>query len=396
MQDRRCLILSCLALLLLAAAGCATPLINPADRSPDIASITQRQEMSKYAITEEELQSEVMSFADRLASMISQTAVVFEKQLLSPEVRVRAREMKVFTVAAAFEAAAGPNPAVALLDTVVMVTLNRTVWEEYWRPKVFGEPAEGVIETWKKLEADIWSIAARVLTQDEQQELRRLIQEWRRNHPDQVAVNFIRFTDFGASRRKSPLTSAQRPGGLLGIQEATAAVDKMRLLTERAMFHISRMQLIASLQFELALADLFAQPETIRALDTSAKLPDDLERLSVALKQLPVRAEEMLYPAIAEIDRLIERNRQAAIVQLSERVAAERQAILRDLASEEERLRNLIGDAREVLTIVVERGLNHAFLLGAGLILFFFLALLAYRYTSTKLVKSSQTIDPTR
>ena len=481
MQDRRCLVLSCLALMLLGAAGCATPLIKPADRSPDFASITQRQEEGKYAMTEEELQSEVMSFADRLASIISQTAVVFENQLRSPEARVRAREMKVFTMAAAFEAAAGPNAAVALLDTVVMVTLNRTVWEEYWGPKVFGEPAEGVIEAWKKLESDIWSIADRVLTHDEQQELRRLIQEWRQNHPDQVAVNFVRFSDFGASRRKSPLASAQRPGGLLGVEEATAAIDQMRLLTERAMFHISRMQLVASLQFELALANFFAQPETIRALDTSARLLNSSERLSVVLEQLPVKFEEKLYPAIAEIDRVMLTHRQAAIDQFAERVAAERQALLRDLTSGEERLLNLIGDAREVLAIGkdlasqidstvtkvdtlaarfgpgsaeagrtlfhiedyraaarelsatvenlkglvvsidqllgspawdrrlpqvtetadwlesrVERGLNHSFLLGAALILVFFLALLAYRYASAKLVKSSQRIDPTR
>lgn len=478
----RCWVLGALACVAI-IAGCATldEQRKAAHRSPEITSAIRAQERGKDLMTEGELQSEVMSFADRLAAMISQTAVAFESQLPTPEARLRAREMKVFTIGAAVQAAVGPNPGVALLDTVVLVTLNRMVWEEYWRPVVFGEPADLVIDTWKKLESDIWRIAATVLTQDQQQELRRLIREWRQHNPDQVAVNFIRFRDFGTSRHASPLANAERPGGLLGIGEATAAVDQMRLLSEKALFQISHMQLLASLQFELALSHLVAQPETQRALDTSSRLLVGVDRLSLAVEQVPVRAEELLYPAIGEIDRLLRTHRRAAIDQLMDRVAGERQAVVRDLASEEERLRKLLGDAREFLTVGkdlasqvdatvtkvdtlaarfgpspakadegrfhiedygaatrelsgaagnlrelvtsinqllasptwdrrlpqmmetvdrlesdVERSLNHVFLLGAALIVVFFVALLAYRYASAKVVDSSRTNRPTR
>ena len=45
----------------------------------------------------------------------------------------------VYSAAAAFTIAADPEPQVALLDMVVMTTLGRMVYEDYWRPR-FGAP----------------------------------------------------------------------------------------------------------------------------------------------------------------------------------------------------------------------------------------------------------------
>ena len=111
-----------------------------------------------------ELQSAVMSFADTFAQTIASTALELERTLQTPEARLKAANIRVYSVAAACEIAADAQPGVALLDMVVLVTLNRMVWEDYWQPEVFGQAAEDMVEALRKLEKGIWSIAARVLT----------------------------------------------------------------------------------------------------------------------------------------------------------------------------------------------------------------------------------------
>ena len=76
-----------------------------------------------------------------------------------------------------------------------MATMRNTAIR--WYRKVFGAPAEVMVAGFGKLEADIWSIAKKVLTQTQQEELRAVILEWRRKNPAKIRVNFIRFSDFG-------------------------------------------------------------------------------------------------------------------------------------------------------------------------------------------------------
>jgi hypothetical protein len=139
--------------------------------------------------------------------------------------------------------AAGPDPAAALLDLAVLATLNRMVWQDYWQPKVFGQPATIMVSAFKEVEDDIFSIAGKVLTTGQLRELRDLIAEWHDQHPDQVAVDFIRFSDFGGLGRKPELSKIKAPGGLLApVKEAAQAADEIRLTSERAMFLFIKLQ----------------------------------------------------------------------------------------------------------------------------------------------------------
>lgn len=92
-------------------------------------------------MTQEELQSAVISYANRFIATVGQAAFRFENKLPTPEARLIAAARKVYSVSAVTEIAAGSNPGAALLDMVVMTMLNRIVWEDYWRPQRFGMPA---------------------------------------------------------------------------------------------------------------------------------------------------------------------------------------------------------------------------------------------------------------
>ena len=67
-------------------------------------------------MTQEELQSAVISYANRFFATLGQAAFHFEKKLPTPEAQFQASALKVYSLSAVTEIAAGPNPGAALLD----------------------------------------------------------------------------------------------------------------------------------------------------------------------------------------------------------------------------------------------------------------------------------------
>lgn len=243
---------------------------------------------SKPLMTQEELQAAVISYANRFIATVGQAAFRFEEKLPTPEARLIASARKVYSLSAVAEIAAGPNPGPALLDLVVTATLNRMVWEDYWRPQVFGMPATIIVDAFKNMEKDAWKLASQVMTPPQLEELKDLILDWNATNPGQVAVDYIRFSDFGDLGKKPNLKEIQKPGGLLApIREATQAADEMRRTSERAMFLLSKMQLIAGFQVELVYKQLVMQPEVVKALNDVTEFRETSERFAVLLEKLP-------------------------------------------------------------------------------------------------------------
>jgi hypothetical protein len=81
------------------------------------------------------------------------------------------------------------------------------LWEEYWRPQVFGPPADRMVTVLRKLETDIWSVCGKLLTPELQEDLRDLIRQWHDENPEKKYVNFIRFSDFGPQLGQAPSES---------------------------------------------------------------------------------------------------------------------------------------------------------------------------------------------
>ncbi|KPK56741.1 MAG: hypothetical protein AMS21_12510 [Gemmatimonas sp. SG8_38_2] len=82
-----------------------------------------------------------------------------ERMDVPPEVRRAILGDVVFSAAAAFTIAADADPQLALLDLLVMTTLGRMVYEDYW-PEKLGDATVPVLTAFEKLERDIWTVAA--------------------------------------------------------------------------------------------------------------------------------------------------------------------------------------------------------------------------------------------
>jgi microcompartment protein CcmL/EutN len=273
-------------------------------------------------MTQEELRQEVMRFAVRSGAMTHQAyhnLQYGQYGAQTPQNRGVALEHKIAFAQAAFEIATNPAPGVNLLDMVVFVTLNRIAVEEYWVPQVYGEQGEELLKAFRKLEIDIWAIAAKVLTPEQQRELRDVIQDWVKRNPELLYGEEIRLGDFAELLGESTFAEAQRSGGFLGIKGATGAADEIRRFSERTMFGVRRVPWLLRWHTQLLYYKIVSEPEIQQLLSNTTKFTEATREFVQVAKELPKQISE------------------------------EREKTIDQLMSEEKRVRGLLADVRQTL-----------------------------------------------
>jgi len=288
------------------------------------------------------LQGGLMRFSDTFAARVAQASDEFAEKAATPEARIQAMGWAIRQTTAALTIAAGPNPNVGLLDMVVLVTLSRMAHEEYFLPKVWGEADRPMVEALKDLEQDIWGVTEQLLTQEQQQEIRQTLREWRDQHPDMGSTSFVRlpaFEDILESRTQDKKRGT-RLGDLLsvdplaGLEPAVREIEQARLLAERSMFYLQRAPLLLSAEVELLSMKLLRMPEIHSALE-------DSERISKAASSLADLAVEL--PEAVRVER------EAAVKQISDELALQRQGLVADLEKAREPAEKLLIESRATL-----------------------------------------------
>jgi hypothetical protein len=274
-----------------------------------------------------------MDFADLYIATVLVPLRAVDEAITDPALRRDAAAHRYLTVWAALDVATEPNPAVAFLDMVAMAVLNRMAVEDHWLDGYGGIPeAEALLQTMREMEDEIWRQAGQVMSEEQQDELRGLIDEWRRRNPGPTAGNVARFDEFAHARLASPAAEGGGRTLFLGsVDQAARSVDETRLTVERVFYWASRAPVLLGLQTESILARATAHPPVARALDdihavsgTVATLPETVSR----------EREALVADVVAEREELVARisaEREAAINQIAEKVAEERQALLRQI-----------------------------------------------------------------
>ena len=338
-------------LLLTLLSGCTFRTAGPESSTVQFGVIRQEAgDDSRAIMTEAELQSQVMSYADRFASYILQSYEDFD--VLAPPLEQRRVILRnaVFSVSSAYTIAAETDPDVALLDMVVMVTLGHLVYKEHWLPEL-GESIEPMVQGFLQAREDVWQIAARLLDADQQQELLTMIEEWRQEHPAKLAFSYVRFGDFAADRRRSTIGRSGDPEGLLrSVKRATRQVDEIRLLAERKMFLATRLPLLTGFFLDMSISQAFVNPQINVLLDDLHIASQSTERLALSMEELPIAFNRERQEFIEQTFSRLTAERQAAINHAMDRFAVERQKTLEDFLAEEERLKGLLTELRETLT----------------------------------------------
>jgi hypothetical protein len=345
-------------------------------------------------MTQFELQAELMNYADSFAQLFAGSCNRVEMLNKDPEIRLLCKEAKVYSISSVFSIAAGPTPEASLLDMLVVVTLNRMLWERHTQSQMYGKRVEGVHNTLINLEKQIWDISSRVLGPNAQKEIKILIDAWWESHPDVHGVHFVRFSDFSGIKRGEDMTPGESEGGIISkVSRVTQQVDASLLMAERAMYLISRLQLLASLQVDLAYMKILHEPET-------SGLLNNLNDLVAFSQTLPAVIAKERTAALEQLSRGISKERDAAIQQAMENLTAERKATIEQLANviATERRNTLdqatkaINEERSDLIRQLIESQDHAFWLGIAFLIFVFFgtvsAALIYRYFRYRLIDS--------
>ena len=285
-----------------------------------------------FVMTEVELQSELMSYADRFASIITQTFEDYET--VNPKARARQDILSdlVYSISSVYTIAAEPNPQVGLLDMVAVTTLGRIIYEENM-PRKYGTSVRVVANGFRQLEKDIWSIAARVLSDQQRGEMRQLILLWRKNNPDKVVYNYLRFSDFAAQRRNSTLVKKVQAGGLFKtVKEVTQQVEETRMLAERGIFLGTRLPLLTGNFAEVWVSQLLVSPETNKILADIHTVSTVSERMATVAEQMPDKLmkdiSKLRWQTVNQVMKGIDQWSEKTLNDVMARVAIEREAFI--------------------------------------------------------------------
>jgi len=353
------------------------------------SSAAEEKEAAR-GITQEELRHEIMRFAGRSGERVDDVYFKLEERFQTPKARRAALENSSAYVTSSLDIAIGPNPEVNMLDMVVFVTLTRIVVEEYWVPKVFGDEARILVEVFRSIEAEMWSIAGKVLTPQQQKELRDLIRHWRDRDPDRVFVEAVRFGDFAWFMGESELEKAQEGSGFLGVKGVTREVSETRMLAERAMFYAQRVPWIARGMVRLMLFDVAQAPEINQVMTDTGTLAKAMHQTAKMTEELP----ELITEQREQIMKQVTAERKAAIEQVMKGVATQRTATINELTElmigQQEGKMPLVSVVVDRIGVEGQEIIDYTFRRAVMLILIFFLAMLTYRFASVRLIGSGQ------
>ncbi len=317
-----------------------------------------------FVMSEAELQSQVMSYADRLAMILSSAFYAYEQQSPpSTQHRVIAIDT-VYTIAAAYTIAAETDPDGGLLDMVSMVTLGRIIYEKV-RRKGFGKQVQPLLEGYRAAERDIWFLAEQLLTEPKQRELRMIIDDWRKKHPEVDNYFYVRFADFSEERKGSLLSKTDKTGGIFkSVDRMTQQVEEFRILSERGLYLVSRMPLLTGLFADVWVSRIMLNPELKMVLEdihtfaevskrfavVAEKMPDGLskEREQI-INQAMLNANRLTAASIEKVAEKFAQERDAAVKQLIEEFSIERKKAMDDMLSEENRIKSLLTELRQTL-----------------------------------------------
>jgi hypothetical protein len=349
-------------------AGLGTP-TQPKSQDVTVGKIGAERE-AKQAIKRQELEARIMRFGDRYAARMSLEADRIMAKATTPEIRRFATGWKLACQTTVVEIAIGPNAVENMLDMIVLTSLTRQEVETYWVPEVLGEElGQGLLKAARQLEEDAWEGSKKVLTPEQQNDLRAVLHEWNEQHPDQHYFWGIRLAEL-ADQRAVELQRVEETGGLLGeVSKTRETAVEIREFGERVMYYMQRAPSLTRLQAEFGMREAFATPEIVQTLDNTARITRSTERYAAVLEKLPADTQAVITHMFDELSQ----EREEAINQL---VEEQRQAMLELLASQELRdaVGNISDESKEVVDVTFVRGVL--------LILLFFIVFVAGRIIS--------------
>jgi len=275
----------------------------------------EKRAAAEHAQLLQELQLEVMRFADGYVGREVEVLNRFQAGSITPEERLTVQNWKLAQATQAYIIASGPNPVANALDMVVLASLSRMVLDDAWVGETYGARAQPVQQMQQQLESEAWRLLKGVLTDAQEARLREVMTQWRAQHPQVRNVAYIHFVDFAKSIGAPQPGEQNRPGNLfamLGIDPLTnldpaiREITLTRELAERSIYYIQRVPSLLDMQVERLTFEIATQPETksmLAAVDRISLVGSASDRVARTLPAVLDHEREALVAQLTGILR---------------------------------------------------------------------------------------------
>jgi hypothetical protein len=235
-------------------------------------------------ITRAQLEEASNAFADRYFTlMLSASERVIRGNKDIQQCRIM-NGLRLLGVSSMYDISTSPDTVTQLVDQLVVVTLQNYFWVDSGRAQaIWGERAQFLVENLRRAREDIWTIAGRVFTDSQLEELDLSIATWWSRRGGTEFVAYVRFSEMASVKGEALIERVRDGGGLLEpLDRATEQVENANLALNRSFFWAKRLPLFANWQVEALWYDMLVMPDTQRMLAS-------VETMSQAIAIVPER-----------------------------------------------------------------------------------------------------------
>ena len=278
------------------------------------------------------LQSELLAFADRYLEAIAEATDWSASAAQDPKARAAFRQTKVIYVTAAITTATEPDPLRVLRDMIVMLRLQRLVWENAEISYASEAARARMTKTLSVLEAQMHELAKRVFPAEAIEIIYQLTGQWYAANTERKYVAFVRFHDLGDSALRRRFDQHMEKGGLLApVAEATREIQEMRRVAERGVFLANHMPMLVEWQAESLLYHALGLPEAQSFLSDFDRFAATGERFERLFARLPEELAAQRKAGLEQLELMLTNTSANALEEFANTLRTERKDTMRDL-----------------------------------------------------------------
>ena len=308
------------------AEGVAVPV--PAEaRAQTVTPPAAADAASKPKLTTQQVRSRLRSFADQYRNEIASACDTIKSNRTDPHQRRLAHQYKIDGVTAVYDIAVEDNPRQAVLDMLVLVTLQWYAAESHAEQQ-FPDDHPLIRERARVIKDSAWTLAAQVMTEKQRADLLAIIDRWWQANGTQTEIWYVRITDFAGYGTGTAFEGifggvTNLPGKFLNafvpIDDATESLSEANITAERAVWLTPRLMILAQWRAEAIVLDTLATTEVSGLIDSTNEAVRVADRATSVAETLPTE------------------------------LGAQREALIRDLVENEASLKALLDETRATI-----------------------------------------------
>lgn len=304
-----------------------------------------------------DLQKDIINLSEDHLLRLSEAVERSQSEGLTPEQRRATYRFRYQSSDAMITNATAENPAVGLVDMIVMLSLQQWAIERSG-DELFGPANASLQPVLIASRANFRMLSRRVLESPAIAQIEEVIEAWKAENPDEDTVAHVRLAYIEAGRPQAP---GRRPGNapprnifallaldpLAGLDPAVAEIEQARLLASRSMYQARRLVSTSGWLAQIIYGNIAGSPEAQSLLGQSESVAASVDRISTTVEALPDRLATERDVTLRGVEELVQRQRAATIDDVRMAIAAERTLTARTLEEVMDRQREAtIEDVR--------------------------------------------------